>query len=71
MLTGLLEPDNGMIRCTCMCYTMTHDSTGDAYFYGINVSRNLDEIRSMLGVCPQVHVRVFMIYAIYWIFITA
>lgn len=26
---------------------------GDAFFYGTSVRRNLDEIRSMLGVCPQ------------------
>ncbi len=28
--------------------------TGDGFFYGISVKRNLDDIRSMLGVCPQV-----------------
>jgi len=26
---------------------------GDAYFYGYSVRKNLDMLRSMLGVCPQ------------------
>ena len=26
---------------------------GDAFFFGISVRKNLDAVRSMLGVCPQ------------------
>ena len=33
--------------------SMNYSHSGDAYFYGLSVRKNLDAIRSILGVCPQ------------------
>ena len=51
MLTGLLSPDTGELMISISVITV---STGDATFYGVSIKDNLDVIRSMLGVCPQV-----------------
>jgi ABC-type multidrug transport system ATPase subunit len=32
---------------------LTPPTAGDALFYGKSVTKNMDEIRSMLGICPQ------------------
>ena len=52
MLTGLLSTSEGKCQGYQVCVSVV--LTGDASFYGVSVKDNLDVVRSMLGVCPQV-----------------
>lgn len=54
MLTGLLCPDKGIMRLFFIYLISFALSAGDAYFYGHSVTKELDLVRSSLGVCPQV-----------------
>lgn len=57
MLTGLLTPSGGVSCCLMMSRdVLLHEftSTGNAYLYDLNIKEHMDEIRTFLGVCPQV-----------------
>jgi ABC-type multidrug transport system ATPase subunit len=44
----------GKTTTMSMLYGALKPTNGDAYIYGHSISRNMDVIRGMMGVCPQV-----------------
>ncbi|KAI8052039.1 P-loop containing nucleoside triphosphate hydrolase protein [Syncephalis plumigaleata] len=53
LLALLGQNGAGKTTTMSMLYGALKPSNGDAYIYGHSISRNMDAIRGMMGVCPQ------------------